>query len=168
MIRSISSSLPPISLRLVLLLAVVAVLSVPNAILLGEVFGFMATRDYVFDWWLFGEASARIGTGRMYDWGAPGQFNDIYDYRYSPLFAYVDHSVHVARNLGVASCCTLPLCCFARRLALVAILAWPFWLDVAHANVMTFMFGSGYLALRGSRWGRSRLLRSLCSCLALR
>jgi hypothetical protein len=153
MIRSISSSLPPISLRLVLLLAVVAVLSVPNAILLGEVFGFMATRDYVFDWWLFGEASARIGTGRMYDWGAPGQFNDIYDYRYSPLFAYVVTpftwlGIWVWRALHVAALLLLP-----RRLALLALIAWPFWLDVAHANVMTFAAVSGYLALRGSRWG---------------
>jgi len=153
MIRSISTSLPPISLRLVLLLAVVAILSVPNAILLGEAFGFMATREYVFDWWLFGEASARIGTGHMYDWGAPGQFNDIYDYRYSPLFAYLITpftwlGIWVWRALHVAALLLLP-----RRLALLAILAWPFWLDVAHANVMTFAAVFGFLALRGSRWG---------------
>ncbi len=63
MIRSLPVLLPPISPRLVLLLAAAAVLAVPNAILVGEAFGFIATRDYVLDWWLFGEASARIGTG---------------------------------------------------------------------------------------------------------
>jgi hypothetical protein len=153
MIRTLSTSLPPISPRNVLILTVVAVLSVPNAILLSEAFGFMATRDYVFDWWLFGEASARIGTGTMYDWGVPGQFNDIYDYRYSPLFAYLITpftwlGIWVWRALHIAALLLLP-----RRLALLTLLAWPFWLDVAHANVMTFAAVSGFLALRGSRWG---------------
>lgn len=151
MIPSISVSLPPISLRLVLLLAVVAVLAVPNAILLGEAFSFMATREYVFDWWLFGEASSRIGTGRMYDWGMPGQFGDGYDYRYSPLFAYLITpftwlGIGVWRALHVAALLLLP-----RRLALVALVAWPFWLDVANANVMAFAMVFGFLALRGSQ-----------------
>lgn len=151
MIRSLSTSVPRVSLRLVLILGVVAVLAVPNAILLGEAFSFMATRDYVFDWWLFGEASSRIGTGTMYDWGLPGQFGDVYDYRYSPLFAYLVTpftwwGIWLWRGLHLAALLLLP-----RRLALLVLLAWPFWLDVANANVMTFAVVLGFLALRGNR-----------------
>lgn len=153
MIGTISTSLPPIKPRVVLLLAGIAVLSVPNVILLKEAFGFMATREYVLDWWLFGEASARIGTGRMYDWGMPGQFGDVYDYRYSPLFAYVIApftwlGIWWWRALHVAALLLLP-----RRLALLLLLAWPLWFDVAHANVMTFGAVFGFLALRGSTLG---------------
>lgn len=152
MIRQIPISLPPITMRLVLIVVGAAILAVPNAILLGEAIGFMATRDYVFDWWLFQEASDRIGTGRMYDWGMPGQFGDVYDYRYSPLFAYLMTpftwaGIWVWRALHLAALLLLP-----GRWALLALVAWPFWLDVASANVMIFPVVFGFLALRGSAW----------------
>jgi hypothetical protein len=43
----------------------------------------------------------------------------------------------------------LPL--LPRRVALIALVSWPFWFDFATGNVMTFVFVAAFLALRGSR-----------------
>lgn len=141
----------PLDWRTVGIACAAAVLAVPNAMLLGEAFGFITGREYVFDWWQFSTAVERLGTGRLYDWGEPGQFGNFYDYRYSPLFVYVVApftwlGIGAWRILHVAVLAFLPW-----RVALFTLLLWPFWLDVAHANVMTFGFVAGLLALRGSR-----------------
>lgn len=158
MTRALAVTVPALTRRSVLVVVVVAILAVPNAMLLGETFGFIASRHYVLDWWLFSEAVERIGSGRMYDWGAPGQFGDVYDYRYSPLFAYVMVpftwlGLTIWRVLHLAALLLLP-----RKLAFVALLAWPFWHDLAHANVMIFAAVTGFLALRGSRWATAAYL----------
>jgi hypothetical protein len=43
----------------------------------------------------------------------------------------------------------LPL--LPRGVAIIAVLSWPFWFDVATGNVMTFVFVAAFLALRGNR-----------------
>ena len=143
----------PLDWRTVALLCVAAVLAVPNVMLMGESFRFIATRDFVWDWWLFEQAADRIGTGTMYEWGAPAPYGlDAYEYRYSPSFAYLMAPVTWAglavwRVAHVAVLALLPW-----KLALLTLLLWPFWFDVAHGNVLTFVAVFGFLALRGSRW----------------
>lgn len=126
----------------------IAALAIPNAFMLHEAFSLLLTRDYTFDWWLIEEAWARLGTGTMYEWGAAGQLGDEYLYRYSPLMAFVAPlGLSVWRLLHFAALLLLP-----RWLALLVLLAGPFWLDVAHGNVLTFALVFAWLALAGNRW----------------
>ena len=104
-----------------------------------------------FDWQQFEIATQRLGTGTLYEWEFRGSFE--YSYRYSPLFAYlmvplVGLGITVWRVLQFAVLLMLPW-----RVAVLALLAWPFWEDVYNANVMTFVFVAGWLAINGNRWG---------------
>lgn len=142
----------PLDWRLVGIVSLAALLAVPNVMLMGESLRFIAGREYVWDWWLFEQAAERIGTGTMYEWGAPAPLGDHYEYRYSPIMAYLMAPMTWAgvwfwRALHLAVLALLPW-----RLALATLLLWPFWFDVAHANVMTFVAVSGFLALRGNRY----------------
>ena len=99
----------------------------------------------VYDWVVFQEAVDRIGTGTMYEWG------DGYRHRYPPLFAhaiapFVAMGLTVWRLLHFAALLLLPW-----RLALIVMVTFPFWYDVAHAGPMTFALVLAFLALRGSR-----------------
>ena len=128
-----------------LLIALSVALTLRHVILTGD---FTVTP---FDWAQFEMATQRIGTGALYDWEFRENFE--YSYRYSPLFAYVmvpfvALGITVWRFLQFAALLLLPW-----RVALLALLAWPFWEDVYSANVMTFAFVAGWLAINGNRWG---------------
>lgn len=141
----------PLALRLgrVAVLSMLAILSVAlslrHVILIGD---FAAIP---FDWLQFQIATDRIGTGTLYEWESRGSFE--YSYRYAPLFAYVmvpmvELGITVWRVLQFAVLLLLPW-----RVALITLIAWPFWEDVYNANVMTLVFVSGWHALNGNRAG---------------
>ena len=128
-----------------LLIVLSIALSLRHVILTGD----FATTP--FDWQQFEIATQRLGTGTLYEWEFRGSFE--YSYRYSPLFAHlmvplVGLGITVWRFLQFAVLLMLPW-----RVAVLALLAWPFWEDVYNANVMTFVFVAGWLAINGNRWG---------------
>ena len=141
------------SWRLAGLVAVV----VPNLIWGGAVFAAVVRGGEPVDWWTLEQAAGRVGGPGLYEWPEPGDgFN--YTYRYSPLFAWLMVPVTAMgiaawRLLHLAVLTVLPW-----RLALLTMLTWPFWEDVWHGNMMTFVFVSGFLALRGSRLGAASFL----------
>lgn len=112
--------------------------------------------DIPFDWQTFTLATQRLDGSSLYAWEFRGSFE--YSYRYSPLFAYlmvpfVALGLTVWRLLHMAVLLLLPW-----KVALLTLLAWPFWEDVYHANVMTFAFVLGWLAFQGSRWATAGYL----------
>ena len=140
--------------RRVGLVALMVGMLVPNVLLLRESLGTLRAGDfYVYDWWLIQEAHERIGTGSMYVWGASAPHgSDIYLYRYSPLLPAImapllDYGLQVWRLLHVAALIALP-----SPIAAIALLAGPFWFDVAHGNFLTFAFVAAWLALAGNRF----------------
>jgi hypothetical protein len=109
--------------------------------------------EHTGDWWLFQNARLRLDGHSMYVWGATDEWGDTYTYRYAPLFAYlmqpfVRLGFGIWRLMHIAAVLLLPW-----RLAIGMLLLYPFWFDVFHGNVMTFVAISGWLALAGSRWG---------------
>jgi len=133
------------------LYAIVLLLTIPNVIVFNFALNALRSPEGIYDWELFQEATARIGTGTLYHWG-PMPSGTEYSYRYSPVLAYamapvVALGLEVWRLLHVAALLLLP-----KWLAAATLVAAPFWFDVAHANVISFVFVFGYLTLRGSRW----------------
>ena len=105
-----------------------------------------------FDWWDLSEAGRRVvqDPANLYahDFLAPY----THGFRYSPLFAWLMVPIAFAgitiwRLAHFAVLALLP-----GRLAVIALLTWPFWEDVWHGNVLVFSFVTAYLALRGTRW----------------
>lgn len=142
------------SAPLVLASAFVAIPSVVLSVAL--VLVMFADTTLPYDWWQLREAVSRAGTASLYVWeeASPAR-HAAYEYRYSPLLAWsltpvVDAGLWAWRLLHVATLAFLPW-----RLAVAALMFAPFWYDVLHGNVMTFVAISGYLALRGSSWGMS-------------
>jgi hypothetical protein len=128
-------------------------LAVPSIILSGVLIALLFLDGEPFDWWTFSEAASRFGTGTLYDWGQPSPGGEPYGYRYGPLYAalmapFSVLGLGVWRLLHVAVLAFLPW-----RIALVVLIFPPFWYDVLHGNVVTFVFVAGWLALNGSRWG---------------
>lgn len=99
------------------------------------------------DWQIFVESSERAFGGDLYAVEAD------YAFRYSPLVAYAFTVIqHIGpdawRIAHLAALALLP----DRRVALVALISWPFWFDVAAGNLMTFVLVLAAAALAGSRW----------------
>lgn len=103
--------------------------------------------DVGFDWILFTEAGRRFGEGGLYDWA------ETFSYRYSPVLAAFFALVTPIGYLGWSALHFLALLALPRRLAIVALVAFPFWADVYNGNTMTFVFVTAATALAGSRVG---------------
>jgi hypothetical protein len=105
------------------------------------------------DWQIFVESSARAFGGDLYAVEAD------YAFRYSPFVAYAFGVIqHIGpdawRIAHLAALALLP----ERRVALAALISWPFWFDVAAGNVMTFVLVLAAAALAGSRWATAGFL----------
>lgn len=130
------------------------VLVIPNALILFSSLQFMRETAYVFDWELIEEAHSRIGSGTMYDWGAPMERGDAYLYKYSPLLPYVlapvlAFGLELWRVLHAAALTLLPLPAAGLVLA-----SGPFWMDVANGNFLTFVVIAAWFGIGGNRWGQ--------------
>lgn len=127
------------------------ILVIPNAVVLFSSLQFIRERDYVYDWWLLEEAANRIGTGTMYEWGAPGELGDVYLFRYSPILPILMQpllafGLEVWRLLHVTTLLLLP-----GPIALLVLISGPFWADVASGNFVTFAVVAAWFALGGHR-----------------
>lgn len=120
---------------------------VPSAALSAAMVVLLFLDGPYFDWWTITNAA-----DLMYEWGTMSPMGEAYSYRYSPLFAwaivpFAELGLGVWRALHLAALAFLP-----RRIALATLLFAPFWYDVLHGNVMTFVAVAGFLAYRGNRW----------------
>lgn len=95
------------------------------------------------DWNLYVTAAHR--SSGLYDWTGP------LAYRYSPLLVYVFAALAPLGYAGWTALHFAALPLLGRRLALLALVSWPFWSDVYNGNVMVFVFVAAVLALRGHR-----------------
>jgi len=124
------------------------ILLVANLLILRATDWTMLTATPGADWQIFVESSRRAFDGDLYAVEAD------YAYRYSPFVAYAFTIVqHIGpdawRIAHVAALGLIP----DRRIAVAALISWPFWFDLAAGNVMTFVLVMGAAALAGSRWG---------------
>jgi hypothetical protein len=140
-------------LRMALISAAVVLVAILNAWL------FTVTRWHLpggeaADWTSFVEAGRRITSG-----GSVYTVEADYAFRYSPLLAYLfaalaPMGVLVWRILHIVVLGVMVA--IDRRLwpvAVLALVAWPFWFDVEAGNVITFILAAGALALRGNSIG---------------
>lgn len=100
------------------------------------------------DWVLVTTAAERVSNGLD-----PYTFGGAEPFLWSPVAAWLFVPLSAVgpliwRLLHFAALLLIP----DRRVALVALVSWPFWFDVATGNVMTFVFVLALLALEGSRW----------------
>ena len=110
------------------------------------------------DWWTFEQAAGRVGGPvRSRVAGSRRRFQ-LHLSLLSPLFAWLMVPV-TAMGIAVGGCFIWQcMAVLPWRLALLTMLTWPFWEDVWHGNVMTFVFVSGFLALRLAAGCRRRLI----------
>jgi hypothetical protein len=103
--------------------------------------------DVGFDWILFTEAGSRFAEGGLYDWAG------TVSYRYSPVLAAFFAVITPIGYLGWSALHFGALLALPRRMAVFALVAFPFWADVYNGNTMTFVFVAAAAALAGSRAG---------------
>jgi hypothetical protein len=103
------------------------------------------------DWLSFIEAGRRITSGE-----AVYTVEADYAFRYSPLLAYAFAAIG---GMGVVGWRILHLVALAAmvvvdrslwKVALLALISWPFWFDVEAGNVLALVFVVGALAMRGN------------------
>lgn len=144
MIRSQLASITP---GRVALLAIVAIAVAINLLGVAAILWLMAQGQNGQDWRYYVEAGRRAWAGLpIYEWSAS------YEFRYSPLMAYVLGAIAPIGLVGwrIASLASLLL--LPRRLALVAVVSVPLWLDLYAGNVLTVAFVLAACALAGKRW----------------
>jgi hypothetical protein len=99
------------------------------------------------DWILFTTAADRIRQGVD-----PFAFNVANEsFRWSPVAAWLFVPVSWMGSLAWRLLHPMALLLLPRRVAIIALLSWPFWFDLATGNIMTFIFVLSFLALRGNR-----------------
>jgi len=99
-----------------------------------------------FDWDNYVEAARRFPLGTLYDWQYP------YSYHYTPQLAPILGVLTAAgitlwRAAHFVALALLP----SRRLALLLLISYPFWFDVATGNLMVFVLVAAAWAFRGNR-----------------
>jgi hypothetical protein len=141
---------PAVNLRLAATAVTVVLLALLNTYLFVLTDWSMLRGGAGADWTIFGEAGRRVvGGGNLY------AVENDYAFRYSPILAYIFAAISwigpwVWRLLHVLAAASLFW--LDRRLAAIALLAWPFWFDVEAGNLVTFVFVLGAWALGGRRW----------------
>ncbi len=147
---SSAPALPRLSTRAVAAGAVVVLLVVLNFYLFTRTDWTMLRGGSGADWTIFGEAGRRALDG-----GALYASEDNYAFRYSPLLAYFFAAISPIGALAwrLLHLAAVGALAFAdRRLALITLIAWPFWFDVEAGNLTTFVFVIAAFALSGRRW----------------
>jgi hypothetical protein len=99
-----------------------------------------------FDWDNYVEAARRFPLGTLYDWQYP------YSYHYTPQLAPILGVLTAAgitlwRAAHFVALALLP----SRKLALLLVVSYPFWFDVATGNLMVFVLVAAAWAFRGNR-----------------
>jgi hypothetical protein len=110
-----------------------------------------------YDWLIYLEAGRRVLSGELFEWSG------AYAWSYSPLLAY---GFAFLAPIGIAGWSLLHFGALAflpaRRLAVLGLISWPFWVDLYNGNTMTFVFVAAAAALGGSSVGTFAYL-GLCA-----
>ena len=125
----------------VILAVVVAALIVWNLYWFGQIVEWVGLGLHENDWYWF----TTLDPARAYEtW-----------FKWPPPMAYVIHGIAVAVPFGlwVLLHLTALLTIRDRRVVLLALVTFPFWMDVVEGNVLTFVFVAAWWALAGNRWG---------------
>jgi hypothetical protein len=128
--------------------AVVIVAVMVNAYLLGIIIAGFFLSDVGFDWALYKEAGRRVFEGGLYTWP-----DTPYAFRYSPVSACLFAALTPLGYLGWSLLHVASLAALPRRLAILALVTFPFWADVYNGNLTTFAVVAAVAALAGSRFG---------------
>ena len=126
----------------------VIVVVMVNLYLLGIIAAGFFLSDVGFDWVLYREAGRRVFDGGLYNWP-----DTPYAFRYSPISAYVFAALTPLGYLGWSLLHVASLAALPRRLAILALVTFPFWADVYNGNLTTFALVAAVAALSGSRFG---------------
>jgi hypothetical protein len=124
----------------------IALVGIPSAILSALWITLILGGSASADWRIYAEASQRVSSGGLYE------VTDVYAFRASPFLAWVfallvPMGATLWRLLHLVAAVAMPT--WPLRLAVLA--AWPFWFDVQHGNLLTFVLLAAAWALRGSR-----------------
>jgi hypothetical protein len=111
--------------------------------------------DIGFDWVTFERAGRNVFGENLYN-GPTGA-----TFRYSPFVAMFFAAITPLGYLGWTALHLGALLALPRRMALLALVTFPFWNDVYNGNTMTFVFVAAVAALTGSRLGTIAFL-ALC------
>jgi hypothetical protein len=99
-----------------------------------------------FDWDNYVEGARRFPLGTLYDWQYP------YSYHYAPQLAPI---LGILAGAGITAWRAAHFLALAilpsRRLALLLLVSYPFWFDVATGNLMVFVLVAAAWAYRGNR-----------------
>ena len=99
------------------------------------------------DWEQHRIASNLIASGE-----SPYFLADWYRFRWSPVGAWIMVPLTALGPWVWFSSQFAVLLTLPRKLALVTLLAFPFWADVQAGNILTFAFVAAFHALRGNTW----------------
>lgn len=100
------------------------------------------------DWASSVEAGRRAWHGEeLYDWQ-----RGVYEFRYSPILAYAFGAIAPIGLVGWRLVSAASLLLLPRRMAAIAAISIPFWLDLYAGNVMTPIFVIAALAIAGRSW----------------
>ena len=146
--RSITSGSLPAFLPSLPVAALVVAVVVANVWFTAWTVAEMIQFPSAVDWVVLTTAAERIRTGLDPYAFAFGDGS----FRWSPVVAWLFTGIGLVgplawRLLHFGALLLIP----NRQLAVVALLSWPFWFDVATGNIMTFVFVIAVLALRGNR-----------------
>lgn len=97
------------------------------------------------DWRLWTLLPDAIGAGEVYT------INPGLPFVWSPVAAWVMAGVSFLGYWTWVAIHVAVVFLLDRRMIVLTLLSWPFWVDVALGNTVTFAFVAGILALRGNR-----------------
>ncbi|MGQ0609277.1 MAG: hypothetical protein ACT4OQ_12580 [Chloroflexota bacterium] len=141
------SLVAPRRLREALQWTALAFLATVNFLFVGEI---LFNLDFQYDWQVLTDVGRQMLSGENpYEAAGRGTI-----YRYSPLFAPIygltaPLGVWFWRALAFASLVLLP-----RKVALIALLSFPFWFDVQHGNILTIMGVLAFLSVERQAWAQ--------------
>lgn len=122
--------------------AILTVVWAANMVLAAITISGFVLSDAGYDWLIYLEAGERLGNGALYVWG------EHYAWSYSPLLAYL---FAIIAPIGFVGWSLLHFGALAflrdRRIAVLALLSWPFWADVYNGNTMAFVLVAAVGAL---------------------
>lgn len=97
------------------------------------------------DWLLWTQLPDAIRTGEVYT------INPGLPFVWSPVAAWLMAGVSFLGYWTWVGIHVAAVFLLDRRMIVLTLLSWPFWVDVALGNTVTFAFVAGLLALRGNR-----------------
>ena len=99
------------------------------------------------DWRLWAQLPAALETGTVYSVNPGLPFSFVW----SPVAAWLMAGISLLGYWTWVGVHVAVVFLLDRRMVALTLLSWPFWVDTALGNTVTFAFVAGILALRGNR-----------------